>query len=149
MGTWQYDGGLYNGREQKASLDFQMQRTYTENTFEAYLLEGSAKPELYSSGLYEIKNDSLMITSKFSSRPSQNTDQTIIYNFVIDQNSLTIKGVLPNGMVVEHLIVKTNRKVLLFNFFILNLNNESFFYISAFPILRNKTTYYSHLGAKV
>jgi hypothetical protein len=108
MGTWQYDGGLYNGREQKASLDFQMQRTYTENTFEAYLLEGSAKPELYSSGLYEIKNDSLMITSKFSSRPSQNTDQTIIYNFVIDQNSLTIKGVLPNGMVVEEYWKKVN-----------------------------------------
>jgi hypothetical protein len=49
-----------------------------------------------------------MITSKFSSRPSQNTDQTIIYNFVIDQNSLTIKGVLPNGMVVEEYWKKVN-----------------------------------------
>lgn len=101
IGTWQYDGGLYNGREQKASPDFQMQRTYSGNTFEAFLIEGSAKPELYSSGIYVIKSDTLMITSKFSSRPSQNTDQLIIYNYVIDQNRLTIKGVLPNGMIVE------------------------------------------------
>ena len=101
IGTWQYDGGLYNGREQKASPDFQMQRTYTENTFEAFLIEGSAEPELYNSGIFVIKNDTLLITSKFSSRPSQNTDVTIIYKYVIDQNRLTIKGVLPSGMIVE------------------------------------------------
>jgi hypothetical protein len=101
IGTWQYDGGLYNGREQKASLDFQMQRTYTENGFEAFLIEGSAVPELYSSGIYVIKSDTLLITSKFSSRPSQNTDVTIIYKYILDQKKLTIKGVLPNGMIVE------------------------------------------------
>jgi hypothetical protein len=101
IGTWQYDGGLYNGREQKASTDFLMQRTYAGNTFEAFLIEGTAKPELYSSGIYVIKSDTLLITSKFSSRPSQNTDLTISYNYVIDQNNLTIKGVLPNGMIVE------------------------------------------------
>jgi hypothetical protein len=100
-GTWQYDGGLYNGREQKASPDFQMQRTYTENTFEAFMIEGSVKPELYSSGIYEIKGDTLLITSKFSSRPSQNTDVMITYKYAIDQNKLTINGTLPNGMVVE------------------------------------------------
>ncbi len=100
-GTWQYDGGLYNGREQKASPDFQMQRTYTGNTFEAFMIEGTAKPELYSSGIYEIKGDTLMITSKFSSRPSQNTDVMITYKFAIEQDKLTINGILPNGMVVE------------------------------------------------
>ena len=100
-GTWQYDGGLYNGREQKASPDFQMQRTYTGNTFEAFMIEGTAKPELYSSGIYQIKGDTLMITSKFSSRPSQNTDVMITYKFAIEQEKLTINGILPNGMVVE------------------------------------------------
>jgi len=100
-GTWQYDGGLYNGREQKASPDFQMQRTYTGNTFEAFMIEGVAKPELYSSGIYETKGDTLMITSKFSSRPSQNTDVMITYKFAIEQDKLTINGILPNGMVVE------------------------------------------------
>ena len=100
-GTWQYDGGLYNGREQKASPDFQMQRTYTGNTFEAFMIEGTAKPELYSSGIYQIKGDTLMITSKFSSRPSQNTDVMITYKFTIEQEKLTINGILPNGMVIE------------------------------------------------
>lgn len=100
-GTWQYDGGLYNGREQKASPDFQMQRTYTGNTFEAFMIEGTAKPELYSSGIYQIKGDILMITSKFSSRPSQNTDVMITYKFAIEQEKLTINGILPNGMVIE------------------------------------------------
>lgn len=100
-GTWQYDGGVYNGKAQKASTDFKMQRTYTSDKYEAFLLEGSAKPELYNSGIYEIQGDSLLITSKFSSQPSQNTDVTITYKFTTDQDRMTTNGVLPNGMVVE------------------------------------------------
>lgn len=100
-GTWQYDGGIYNGRPQKASSEFQMERTYANGTYEAFMLEGSAPPEMYNSGIYEIKGDSLLITSKFSSRPSQNTDVMIAYKFIIEKDKLTIKGVLPNGMVVE------------------------------------------------
>lgn len=100
-GTWQYDGGLYNGKEQKASPEFQMQRTYDSNTYKAFLLEGNAKPELYNSGVYEIVGDSLHITSKFSSQPSQNTDITFNYKFKIEKDRLTTNGVLPNGMVVE------------------------------------------------
>lgn len=100
-GTWQYDGGIYNGKEQKASPEFQMQRIYSADTYEAFVLEGDAKPELYNSGVYEIKGDSLRITSKFSSQPSQNTDVTISYKFKIDKDRLTTNGVLPNGMVVE------------------------------------------------
>lgn len=100
-GTWQYDGGVYNGKLQKASLEFQMQRTYTNDTYEAFMLEGSADPELYNSGVFELKGDSLLVTSKFSSSPSQNTDVTIAYKFRIDQERLITNGVLPNGMVVE------------------------------------------------
>ena len=101
IGTWQYDGGVYNGREQKASSDFKMQRTYEDNTYEAFMIEGSVKPELYNSGIYEVNGDTLLITSKFSSRPSQNTDLTINYKFNIKKEKLTINGVLPNGMIVE------------------------------------------------
>lgn len=100
-GTWQYDGGIYNGRSQKASSDFLMQRTYSKDKYEAFMLEENREPELYNSGIYEIKGDSLLITSKFSSRPSQNTDVTIAYKFSINDNQLTINGVLPNGMIVE------------------------------------------------
>lgn len=100
-GTWQYDGGVYNGRSQKASPDFKMQRTYTSDAYEAFMLEENTEPELYNSGIYEIKGDSLLITSKFSSQPSQNVDVTIGYKFKIEKDKLTTNGVLPNGMVVE------------------------------------------------
>jgi len=100
-GTWQYDGGIYNGRAQNASNEFQMQRTYAKDTYEAFMIEGNNEPELYNSGIYEVKADSIYITSKFSSRPSQNTDVTIAYKFSIKNGKLTINGILPNGMVVE------------------------------------------------
>lgn len=100
-GTWEYDGGVYNGKAQKASTEFQMQRTYSSKTYEAFLIEANKPPELYNSGNYEVKSDSLLITSKFSSRPSQNTDVTITYKYSINKDKLTINGVLPNGMVVE------------------------------------------------
>ncbi len=107
-GTWQYNGGLYNGREQKASSEFKMQRTYNNNSYEAFLLDGAAKPELYNSGIYELMKDTLLITSKFSSRPSQNTDVTIKYQYRIEDGKLTINGLLPNGMIVEEYWIKVD-----------------------------------------
>lgn len=100
-GTWQYDGGVYNGKARQAHTDFQMQRTYKSDTYEAFLLEGTAEPELYNSGSYEIKGDSILITSKFSTQPSQNDNITIGYKFKTENDKLTTNGVLPNGMVVE------------------------------------------------
>ena len=100
-GKWQCDGGIYNGKARNAANEFLMQRTYKSNTYEAFLLEGQAKPELYNSGTYEIKKDSISITSKFSTQPSQNDNVTIAYKFKAEGNRLTTSGVLPNGMVVE------------------------------------------------
>lgn len=100
-GKWQYDGGVYNGKARNAATEFLMQRTYKSDTYEAYLLEGQAEPELYNSGSYEIKGDSILITSKFSSQPSQNENVTIAYKFKTDADKMTTNGVLPNGMVVE------------------------------------------------
>ena len=100
-GKWQYDGGIYNGKARNAATEFLMQRTYKSNTYEAFLLEGQAEPELYNSGTYEIKRDSILITSKFSTQPSQNDNITIAYKFKAEGNRLTTSGVLPNGMVVE------------------------------------------------
>lgn len=107
-GTWQYNGGLYNGREQKAPTDIKMQRTYSSDSYEAFLIETSKNPELYNSGIYKIVGDTLFITSKFSSRPSQNTDVTIKYNFKVANDKLLINGVLPNGMQVEEYWIKVN-----------------------------------------
>ncbi|HEY1009333.1 MAG: hypothetical protein ACO1NS_04820 [Daejeonella sp.] len=100
-GTWQYDGGVYNGKARKAHTDFQMQRTYKSDTYEAFLLEGTAAPELYNSGTYEIRGDSILITSKFSTQPSQNDDVTIAYKLKTETGKMITSGVLPNGMVVE------------------------------------------------
>ena len=105
-GKWQYDGGVYDGRAQKASSEFQMQRNYADDTYEAFMLEGNTPPELYNSGIYKVKNDSLMITSQYSSRPSQNTDVMITYKFNIEKEKLTITGILPNGMIVEEYWIK-------------------------------------------
>ncbi len=100
-GKWQYDGGVYNGKARNAATEFLMQRTYTSDTYEAYLLEGQAEPELYNSGSYEIKGDSILITSIFSSQPSQNDNVTITYKFKTEGDKMITSGVLPNGMVVE------------------------------------------------
>lgn len=100
-GKWQYDGGVYNGKARNAATEFLMQRTYKADTYEAFLLEGQAEPELYNSGTYEIKGDSILITSKFSTQPSQNDNVTIAYKFKTEGDKMTTSGVLPNGMVVE------------------------------------------------
>lgn len=100
-GKWQYDGGIYNGKARNAATEFLMQRTYKSNTYEAFLLEGQAEPELYNSGTYKIKGDSLLITSKFSTQPSQSDNVAIGYKFKAEGNRLITSGVLPNGMVVE------------------------------------------------
>ena len=100
-GKWQYDGGIYNGKARNAATEFLMQRTYKADTYEAFLLEGEAKPELYNSGKYEIKGDSILITSTFSTQPSQNDNMTVAYKFKIEGDKMTTNGVLPNGMIVE------------------------------------------------
>lgn len=100
-GTWQYDGGVYDGKSQLASADFKMQRTYTADKYEAYMIDGEAEPEKYGSGRYEIKGDSFVVTSEYSLRPSQLIGKTISYKFKIDSNKITLNGILPNGMKVE------------------------------------------------
>ncbi len=100
-GTWQYDGGIYDGKSQAASADFKMQRTYTEDKYEAFMLEDSNGPQKYGSGSYKIKGDSFLVTSEYSSQPSQLVGKTIAYKFKINNDKLTINGTLPNGMKVE------------------------------------------------
>ena len=100
-GTWQYDGGIYNGKPQAASADLKMQRTYTTDKYEAFIIEGSNEPEKYGSGTYKIKADSFLVTSEYSSQPSQLIGKTVGYKFKLDNDKLTINGTLPNGMKVE------------------------------------------------
>jgi hypothetical protein len=83
-GTWEYNGGVYNGK-----------------AYEAFMIDGENAPEKYGSGRYEVKNDSFLVTSEFSSQPSQTLGKTIAYKYRFSKDSLIIEGVLPNGMQVE------------------------------------------------
>ena len=100
-GTWQYDGGIYNKNAQKASPDFIMQRTYTADKYEAFILEEGLEAKKYAAGRYELKGDSFLVTSEYSLQPSQTVGKTISYKYKIDNDKLTLNGVLPSGMIVE------------------------------------------------
>jgi hypothetical protein len=101
-GKWQYDGGVYNGKPIKPSPELIMQQTYNNNSYEAFVLERGLEPQKYAGGNYEIKGDTLKVTGTYSSQAtSQSFGKTIDYQFKIDNNRLTIKGILPNGMQIE------------------------------------------------
>ncbi|MBC7746236.1 MAG: hypothetical protein H7096_14175 [Flavobacterium sp.] len=100
-GTWQYDGGIYNDKQQNASADFKMNRTYSADKYEAFILEEGVKTEKYASGRYEMKGDSFLVTSEYSLQPSQTIGKTIGYKYKLEKNRLTLNGILPNGMKVE------------------------------------------------
>lgn len=101
QGKWEYDGGVYNGKLTKATPDFRMQRTYTDNSYEAFVIENGGEPVKYGAGTYEISADTFKVTSTYSTQPSQTLGKSINYLFKIDGKKLTISGVLPNGMTVE------------------------------------------------
>ena len=100
QGTWQYDGGIYNGNPRPAASDFRMVRTYTADSYEGHLIEGDTETR-YTAGTYEIRNDSVYLTSTFSNQPSQLLGKSQAYHFKIEDYRLTISGFLPNGMQVE------------------------------------------------
>ncbi len=107
-GKWEYDGGKYNGKIKNSTPDFIMQRTYTGSSYEAYLIDGSASPVKYGAGIYKLKADTFMVTSTYSSQPSQSLGKTINYLYKIEGERLTISGILPDGMIVEEYWKKLN-----------------------------------------
>jgi hypothetical protein len=100
-GTWNFAGGIYNGKKEGAPSGYTLQRKYQVNTFNAYLLEKGSKAQKYQSGNYELKNDTCLETETFSAQPSQLTGKTIIYHYSVRQDSLILQGTLPSGMTVE------------------------------------------------
>lgn len=100
-GTWEYQGGIYNGKKEGAPKDYKMQRTYTGKTYEGFVLEADAEPEKYDGGNYEIRDTAYLETTTFSSQPSQTLNKTVTYQFNRAGDLFTIKGTLPGGMQIE------------------------------------------------
>jgi hypothetical protein len=100
-GTWEYLGGIYNGKKDLAPADYTMQRQYDNTHFNAFALQKGYKPEKYEAGNYVIKGDTCIETETFSSQPSKLKGVPVHYRYRIRHDSLIFNGILPSGMVVE------------------------------------------------
>ena len=105
-GKWQYAGGITNGKVEGATQGYQLQRSYTDTNFEAYLLEQGTEPEKYQAGEYKLQGDSCMETETFNTQPSPLTGVVVHYNYKLKNDTLILKGVLPTNkvQVEEHWI---------------------------------------------
>jgi hypothetical protein len=99
-GKWEYCGGNTNGKSEGAPTDYKLQRVYSANKFEAFLIEKGSKPEKYQAGDYKLVGDTCMETETYSAQTSTLTGKTLQYLYTIDQDTLKLIGTLPNGATV-------------------------------------------------
>lgn len=100
-GTWEYAGDISNGKKSGAPTEYALRRKYDAAHFDAFVIEKGYKPEKYESGNYVISGDTCIETETFSSQPSTITNIPIRYLYTIRNDSLILKGTLPNGIHVE------------------------------------------------
>ncbi|MFD0764918.1 hypothetical protein ACFQZI_08630 [Mucilaginibacter lutimaris] len=100
QGSWQYCGGIYNGKPEAASKDYTLQRNYDAAHYSALLIEKGQPPYNYERGDYRLNQDTCMETQTFNAEPSKLLNVTIKYQYKIKNDTLTFNGVLPNGTVV-------------------------------------------------
>jgi hypothetical protein len=100
-GTWEFAGGIYNGKKEGAPTDYKLQRKYTEVGYEAFASQKGYKTEKYEAGTYVFKGDTCVDTETFCSQPSKITNIPIHYIYTLKNDTLTLKGTLPTGMRVE------------------------------------------------
>ncbi len=100
-GTWNFVGGIYNGKKEGAPTDYTLQRKYTGNSYQAFALEKGSKPQKYEAGTYVFKSDTCVDTETFSSEESKILNIPIHYLYTLKNDTLTLKGTLPTGMKVE------------------------------------------------
>jgi len=100
-GTWQFVGGIYNGKKEGAPTEYALQRKYTPGHYEAFALEKGYKTQKYEAGNYVFKGDTCVDTETFSSQPSKITNIPIHYIYTLKHDTLTLRAKLPTGMQVE------------------------------------------------
>jgi len=100
-GTWEFRGGIYNGKREGAPVEYTLQRKYNKQHFEAFVTDSGSKPEKYEAGDYVLKGDTCIETETYSRQPSKLTNIPVSYLYSIRNDTLTLKATLPSGMVVE------------------------------------------------
>src|SRR5215469_8721470 len=100
-GTWEFAGGIYNGKKEGAPTEYKLQRKYTATGYEAFALQKGYKTEKYETGTYVFKGDTCVDTETFCSQPSKIANIPIHYIYTLKNDTLTLKGTLPTGMRVE------------------------------------------------
>ncbi|WP_342644322.1 hypothetical protein [Mucilaginibacter sp. CSA2-8R] len=105
-GKWRFAGGIYNGKPEGSTEGYLLQRVYTDQGFNAYLLASGSKPEKYQSGKYVLSGSKYTETETYSMQPSKLTNKPVLYQLSRRKDTLILKGKLPTGMQVEEYWVR-------------------------------------------
>jgi hypothetical protein len=105
-GTWEYRGGIINGKLDGAPKEYKLQRTYNDEHYEAKVIEEGEKTQTYEKGDYHLNADTCLETQTYCMQESKLLNKTIKYNYIISNDTLKLLSVLPNGNKVEDYWVK-------------------------------------------
>nr|WP_294943831.1 hypothetical protein [uncultured Mucilaginibacter sp.] len=101
-GTYEYAGGIYNGKTESASKEYKLQRRYNDEEYESTFIETGQDTVVYEQGKYKLTNDTTCLeTQTYSKQPSKTLNITVPYVYVISHDTLTFTGKLPNGTAVQ------------------------------------------------
>ncbi|HVW94918.1 MAG TPA: hypothetical protein VHA56_03035 [Mucilaginibacter sp.] len=96
-GTWIYCGDIFNGKTEGAPTEYSLERKYSKNKFESFVLEKGVKPHKYETGNYELNADTCIETQTYSEQESQLLNIPVKYTYKVNNDTLTLSGVLPSG----------------------------------------------------
>jgi len=96
-GNWEYAGDIFNGKKEGAPKEYVMRRKYSQAHFEAYVIQKGYMPEMYETGDYLLKADTCLEVQTFSNQDSKLLNIPVHYHYTINNDTLTLKGILPNG----------------------------------------------------
>ena len=96
-GKWEYAGDIFNGKAEGAPTEYSLERRFTKDKFESFLLEKGEKPQKYESGDYTVEADTCYQTQTFSAQDSQLLNIRIKYKYTLANDTLTLSTTLPNG----------------------------------------------------
>jgi hypothetical protein len=100
-GVWEYAGGISKGKYYSPPKNYKQQRKYSDTKFDAFLLEPGKKAVKYESGNYTLKNDSCFETQTYCLQTQKMVGLTVNYWHTVRNDTLILKGILPNGTLIE------------------------------------------------